>query len=74
MKFYGRVRGGKRNMWLDLGSDPDDHPDCPTGNPAITQQIMSGFWWNFQEQGIKFGVGGGRGGGGVILIIMLTPN
>ena len=23
MKFYGGVRGGQRNKWLDSGSDPD---------------------------------------------------
>ena len=26
MKFYGGVRGGKRNMCLDFGNDPDTHP------------------------------------------------
>ena len=49
MKFYGEVRGGKRNKWLNVGSDPDDHADYPTGNSAITQQSMSRFWWNFQD-------------------------
>ena len=49
MKLYGGVQGGKRNKWLDFGSDPDLHADCPVGNPAITQQIMNGFLWNFQD-------------------------
>ena len=43
MKFYGGVRGGKRNKRLDFGIDPDHHADCPIGNLAITQQIMSKF-------------------------------
>ena len=33
------------NFWCRL----DHHADCPIGNLAITQQIMSGFWWNFQD-------------------------
>ena len=49
MKFYGGVRGGKKNKWLYFGSNLDHHADCPMGNPTITQQIMSGFWWNFQD-------------------------
>ena len=43
IKFYGRVRGSKRNKWLNFGGDPDHHVNCPIGNPSITQQIMSGF-------------------------------
>ena len=27
MKLYGGVWGGKRNKWLDFGSDLDDFPD-----------------------------------------------
>ena len=38
-----------KNNWLDFGSDPDHHADCPIGNPTITQQIMNGLWWNFME-------------------------
>ena len=49
MKFYGGVRGGNRNMWLDFDSNLDCHADCPIRNPAITQHIMSGLWWNFQD-------------------------
>ena len=49
MKFSGGVQSDKRNKWLDFGGDPDHRADCPIGNPAITQQIMSGFWWNFQD-------------------------
>ena len=28
---------------LDFGSDPEQHANCLERNPAITQQIMSGF-------------------------------
>ena len=49
IKFYGEVRVGKTNQWLDFGSDPDHHADCPIGNLAITLQLMSKFWWNFQD-------------------------
>ena len=49
MKFYGGVRGGKRSKWLDFGSDPDHHADCPIENVAISQQITSTFSWNFQD-------------------------
>ena len=48
MKSYGGVQGGKRNKWLNIGGDGDHHADCPIGNLAITQQIMSVFWLNFQ--------------------------
>ena len=48
MKSYGEVQNGIRNKWLDFGTDLDHHADCPIGNLAITQQNMSGFWWNFQ--------------------------
>ena len=48
-EIYGGVSGGERNKWLDFGSDSDHHADCPIGNLAITQQIMSGFWWNYQD-------------------------
>ena len=43
MKFSGGVWGCKRNKWLDFGSDFDHDADCPIGNQAITQQLMSGF-------------------------------
>ena len=43
MKFYWGVWGGKRNKWLDFGSDTDHHADCPIRNQAITQWIMSSF-------------------------------
>ena len=43
-----RGPGGKRNKWLDFGSDHDHYADCRLGNPAITQQIMSQFWWHVQ--------------------------
>ena len=42
-KFYGGVRGDKRNKQLNFGGDLDHHVDCPIRNPAITQQIMNGF-------------------------------
>ena len=41
--------GGKRNKWLDVGSNLDHHAVCQIRNLAVTQQIMSGFWWNFQN-------------------------
>ena len=47
IKFYGGVLGGKRIKWLDFGSDPDHHVDCSIWTPAITQQLVIGFWWNF---------------------------
>ena len=34
------VRGGKRNKWLDFGSDMDHYTDSPIGNPFITQQTL----------------------------------
>ena len=43
------VEGGQRSKWLDFGNDSDYHADCPIWNPAITQQIISRFWWNFQD-------------------------
>ena len=43
MKFYGEVRGAKRNKWSDFGNDPDHLVNCPIWNPAITQQILSGI-------------------------------
>ena len=49
MKFYGGVRGGKRNKWLDFGSNQDHYADYPFRNLAITRQIMSRFLWNFQD-------------------------
>ena len=49
MKIYGGVWGGKRNKWLDFGSNMDYHADFPIGNPGISQQIMSGFWWHSQD-------------------------
>ena len=36
MKFYGAVRGGKRNKWLDFGSDPDTH--------LVYKRILLNFW------------------------------
>ena len=42
-KFYGGVQGGNRNKRLYIDGDPDHHADCPIGNLAITQQIMSRF-------------------------------
>ena len=35
MKFYGGIWDGKRNKWLDFGTNPDHHADCPIGNLAI---------------------------------------
>ena len=49
MKFYGGIRGGKRNKWLDFGSNPDHHVDYSVRSMTITKHIMSGFWWNFQD-------------------------
>ena len=34
---------------LEFGSDPDHHVDPPIRNLAITWQIMSELWWNFQD-------------------------
>ena len=61
----------KKNKWLDFCSDSDHHTDCPIRHPASTQQIMSRFWWNFQDgpvmiRGITDWIFG------VIWIIMLT--
>ena len=36
MKFYGGVPGGKRNKWLDFGSNPDTHLVC--------KRISLNFW------------------------------
>ena len=49
MELFGGVWGGKGNIWLNFGGDPDHHADYPIKNPAITQQIMGGLWWNFQD-------------------------
>ena len=49
MTFYGGVQGGKKKKWLDFGSGQDHHADCPIGNLALTQQIMSGFLWYFLD-------------------------
>ena len=49
MEFYGGLQGGKKNKWSNFGGYPDHHADSPVGNSAITQQIMSGFWWKFQD-------------------------
>ena len=35
MKFYGGVRGGKRNKWLNLGGDLDHHADCPIRSHTV---------------------------------------
>ena len=43
VKFYGEVRGGKRNKWPDFGSNLDHHADRLIENLAITQQIMNKF-------------------------------
>ena len=34
---------------IKFGGDLDHHAACPIWNLAITEQIMSGFWWNFQD-------------------------
>ena len=71
--FMAGSGGGKRNKWLNFGDDSDHHADCPIRNPTITQQIMSRFWWNFQDSSaviqetIYFFVGGW-----VFWITMLT--
>ena len=49
MKFYEGVWGGKRNKWINFGGDLDHNVDCPIQNPAITQQIMNGLQWKFQD-------------------------
>ena len=49
MKFYEGVWGGETNKWLDLGSNLYHHADFPVRNPVIVQQIMSRFWWKFQD-------------------------
>ena len=49
MKLYGGFYDGKKNKLLDFGSDSDHHADCPIRYPAITQQILNGFWWNCQD-------------------------
>ena len=46
MRFYRRVRGhrgGKRNVKLYFGGNPDHHTDCPISNPVITQKVMNGY-------------------------------
>ena len=52
MKFFERVQGDKRNKCWDFGCDPDHHADRPIINRAITQQILSGFWWNLQDSSV----------------------
>ena len=42
-EIWWTVRGSKKNKWLNLGGDLDHHSECPIENPAITQQIVSGF-------------------------------
>ena len=37
VKFYGGVRDGKRNTWLNFGKYPDHNSDYPIGNPTIAQ-------------------------------------
>ena len=49
MKFCGGVWGGNRNKWLNFDGAPDHHADCSMENPATAQQIMSGFWWKFED-------------------------
>ena len=44
MKFYGGVRGVKRNKWLDFGSDLDHHADFPIG-----QRLLNKLWAGFHE-------------------------
>ena len=47
--FMEESAGGKRNKLLNFGGDLDHHADCPIKTLAITQQVISGFWWNFQD-------------------------
>ena len=49
MTFYGGVHCGNMNKWLGSDSDPDHHAGCLVRNLAITGQIMSEFWWSFQD-------------------------
>ena len=49
VKFYGGIQGGKRNKWINFGGDLDHCTDCPIGKQAISQQIISKFWCNFQD-------------------------
>ena len=50
----------KRNKCSDFASDVDHHADCPSGNPAITQQIMSILLWHFvwMNLGVRKGISG----------------
>ena len=44
-----KIMEGSRvvTWWFDFGSDRNHHAACPIGNLAISEQIMSGFWWHF---------------------------
>ena len=46
------VRSSKRNKEQEYGSNLDHHFDRPIRNPTTrpTKQIMSVFWWNFQDR------------------------
>ena len=48
-EIYRGVWSGKSIKWLNFGGDPDHQSDIPIRNPHITQQIVSGVWWNFQD-------------------------
>ena len=46
------------SVWLDFGSNPDHHADCPIGNPAIYQQIWTDSFFRralqwYKEQFMK---------------------
>ena len=54
MKFYGEVRGGnKKSILISFGGSLNQHVDWPIENPAITQRIISRFWWDFQDNSAK---------------------
>ena len=49
MKISRYLGNDTRSDRLNYGGYLDHHADCPIGYPAITPQIRSEFWWNFQD-------------------------
>ena len=47
IEILQRGSGGKRNKWLDFGSNCSHHADCPIRDPVITEQISRGVSWIF---------------------------
>ena len=44
MKFYGGVRGGKNNKWLNFDGDPDQHADCVVPNRKYSHYLTNYEW------------------------------